>query len=391
MTEHNEHHTFKTDEIPCQEISDPAVLSKNPVVSVHMITYNHEPYIAQAIEGVLMQKTDFPIELIIGEDCSTDRTREIVLEYQKKHPEIIRVLSSEKNLGMVKNSFLIDGACRGKYIAYCEGDDFWHHPQKLQKQVDYLESHPDCGLVHSDNNRLWVEERIFENHVKKTWGVSPRNSEDTFTSLLLRKYRITTSTVCFRKVLLDELRNNEKHLLLDPKLKSGELPRWLYFSLNSNFHYMDDSFSTYRVLQESACHSKSIDLRLDFSEWLGYVCKYYAHKYTCEPNVRKTVDIKYFSGQLISAFHRNNRIAAKHAYQKLRGYGHRFSVLQWAYFFGAYSRVIKLMSMPFLLLRRIWLRWSKWKRLKKFGEKERGDILTGCRRNRISKTGKLQN
>ena len=97
MTGHDEKQTFKDDEIPSQEISDPAVLSKNPVVSVKMITYNHEPYIPQAIEGVLMQETNFPIELIIGEDCSTDGTREIIFDYQQKYPDIIRVITSEKN------------------------------------------------------------------------------------------------------------------------------------------------------------------------------------------------------------------------------------------------------------------------------------------------------
>jgi glycosyltransferase involved in cell wall biosynthesis len=76
---------------PSREISDPAVLAKAPLVSVWMTTYNHEPYIARAIEGVLMQETTFPIELVIGEDCSTDRTREIVMEYQKRRPDIIQI------------------------------------------------------------------------------------------------------------------------------------------------------------------------------------------------------------------------------------------------------------------------------------------------------------
>ena len=97
MTEHNEHKNFKAGEIPCQKFSDPAVLSKNPLVSGKMITYNHEPYIAQAIEGVLIQETGFPIELVIGEDCLTDGTREIVFDYQRKYPDIIRVVTSEKN------------------------------------------------------------------------------------------------------------------------------------------------------------------------------------------------------------------------------------------------------------------------------------------------------
>ena len=119
-----------------------------PLVSISMITYNHAPFIAQAIEGVLQQKTTFPFELVIGEDCSTDNTREIVSEYHKKHPDIFRVIASDKNIGATRNSLRTLKACQGKYIAYCEGDDYWHHPYKLQKQVDYLESHQECGLVY---------------------------------------------------------------------------------------------------------------------------------------------------------------------------------------------------------------------------------------------------
>jgi glycosyltransferase involved in cell wall biosynthesis len=117
-----------------------------PVVSVRVVTYNHEKYIAQCIEGILMQKTDFPIEIIIGEDCSTDQTREIVLEYQKKYPDRIMVILSPTNLGMTQNILQVSQACRGKLIAICEGDDYWIDPLKLQKQVDFMEAHPDCTL-----------------------------------------------------------------------------------------------------------------------------------------------------------------------------------------------------------------------------------------------------
>ena len=95
-----------------------------PLVSVKMITYNHGPYIADAIEGVLMQKTDFRIELVIGEDCSTDDTRQIVLNRQSEHPDVVRVVTSDRNVGMHKNGDRVLRACRGKYIAVCEGDDY---------------------------------------------------------------------------------------------------------------------------------------------------------------------------------------------------------------------------------------------------------------------------
>jgi len=121
-----------------------------PLVSVTVITYNHIPFIAQAIEGVLQQETTFPFELVIGEDCSTDGTRGIVCEYQKKYPEIIRVITADKNVGRTQNFYRTIKVCRGKYIAFCDGDDYWHRPDKLQNQGDYLEAHPECGLVLAD-------------------------------------------------------------------------------------------------------------------------------------------------------------------------------------------------------------------------------------------------
>ncbi len=136
--------------IPCNETSDAERLCKHPLVSVFMITFNHECFIRQAIEGVVMQETDFEYELVIGEDCSKDRTREICFECQKQHPDKLRVLWSENNLwaanrGNTKRTLI---RCRGKYIAYCEGDDYWTDPKKLQKQVEYMEAHPGCAIVH---------------------------------------------------------------------------------------------------------------------------------------------------------------------------------------------------------------------------------------------------
>jgi len=117
-----------------------------PFVSVKMKTYNQEKYIGQAIESVLAQKTDFSYELIIGEDCSTDCTREIVFQYQKKYPKVIRVVTSEKNVGLRKNALRILKSARGKYIAHCEGDDYWCDPLKLQKQVDIMEADPSISM-----------------------------------------------------------------------------------------------------------------------------------------------------------------------------------------------------------------------------------------------------
>ena len=134
-------------DIPCIETSDVEKLCKHPVVSVSMITYNHEQYIRQAIEGVMMQKTDFEFELVIGEDASQDKTREICFEYQKKYPEKIRVLWWYKNVSRLGgNGRRVKAHCRGDFIAFCEGDDYWIDPLKLQKQIEIMRRNPSVAL-----------------------------------------------------------------------------------------------------------------------------------------------------------------------------------------------------------------------------------------------------
>ncbi|MCR6545242.1 glycosyltransferase [Dehalobacterium formicoaceticum] len=116
------------------------------LVSVICITYNHENYIGDAIEGFIMQQTDFDFEILIGEDCSTDGTRKVIESYANQYPEKIKLITSDQNVGMIENYRRVYAKSSGKYIAECEGDDYWTDPQKLQKQVDFMEAHPECSM-----------------------------------------------------------------------------------------------------------------------------------------------------------------------------------------------------------------------------------------------------
>lgn len=123
-------------------------------VSVFMITYNQEKYIDQAIQSVLSQKTSFDFEIVIGEDLSTDRTREIVLGYEARYPGKIRVIRSDNNVGAQANAIRTFLACKQKYVALLEGDDYWTDPYKLQTQVNLLEAHPEyVGCFHNTEER----------------------------------------------------------------------------------------------------------------------------------------------------------------------------------------------------------------------------------------------
>lgn len=150
-------------------------------VSVLTITYNHEKYIAQAIESVLMQEVHFEYELVIGEDCSTDRTREIVVDYQKKYPHKIRLLLNEKNLGMHRNFAQTYNACRGQYIAVLEGDDFWTSQHKLQKQVDFLDTHRDFAICFH-NMQIIYEDDSKKPHLSNVDQKEVSTIEDLFKS-----------------------------------------------------------------------------------------------------------------------------------------------------------------------------------------------------------------
>ena len=119
------------------------------LVSVFCSTYNHGKYIKDALEGFVSQKTSFPFEVIVHDDASTDKTADIIREYEKKYPEIIKPIYQPENIYGKKNrifAYMLPKA-KGKYIALCEGDDYWIDDHKLQKQVDYIEAHPECSLV----------------------------------------------------------------------------------------------------------------------------------------------------------------------------------------------------------------------------------------------------
>ena len=191
-----------------------------PLVTVHTTTYNHAPYIGQAIEGALQQKTNFPIEIVIGEDCSTDGTREIVFDYQAKYPDIIRVITSDKNVGSKENSRRVREASRGKYIALCEGDDYWTDPYKLQKQVTFLENNQDYAVVHSDADVLSQDSgKLYKSTNKWLSGAIP--SGYIYEDLLVRN-SIGTLTVLIRNSIL--LNTKKVHPRgIRQKLENGRL------------------------------------------------------------------------------------------------------------------------------------------------------------------------
>lgn len=265
-------HTVSPSDIPCIETSDAEKLCTHPLVSVHMITYNHEPYIRQAIEGVLMQKTDFEFELVIGEDCSQDKTREICFEYQKKYPEKIRVLWWHENVSRLGgNGGRVTVRCRGELIAFCEGDDYWTDPLKLQKQVDVMRKYPEVGVCFAKARCLYQQSGREVTHPGGYQGIMSGRSFLTALALgvpisgtktLLSTDMIRTPTAMIRTKVLEAARERFTDLF-SWKLLIGDTILWGTIAALADIYFLGDEVATYRVHAGGLTSCRSQEVRFD--------------------------------------------------------------------------------------------------------------------------------
>jgi glycosyltransferase involved in cell wall biosynthesis len=310
---------------------------RKPLVSVSMITYNHAPFIAEAIEGVLRQQTNFPFELVIGEDCSMDETRRIVMGYQQAYPEVIRVVTSNTNVGMSKNCLRTQNACIGKYIAFCEGDDYWHHPLKLQKELDFLESHPECGMVHSSYDVLDAETgKSVKDYLNYRGFKVPSDPDitDIITGCRV-SFRIQTCTVMLRRNLCVRIMDSDPYLYGDHFLM-GDTQLWAEMALAAKIGFLPESLATYRLLPNSASRSrdrsKVFRFELSDCEMKLYLCD----KHKLPASARMDRELAWCRVTLRQAFHERNAALANEARARQRN----LSLKQWLLYLGAKYQLI---------------------------------------------------
>lgn len=232
--------------------------NNTPLVSVCMTAYNHEDYIAEAIESVLAQQTSFGVELVLGEDCSTDRTGPICREYAAKYPDRIRLVTSPGNVGMRANYRRTFDACRGKYVAYLDGDDWWTDPQKLELQVGLMESDPGCGMCCTaaiDYYQATGERKPY-----------PPERYTDFDRLLLRTTVANCTTLARRELIAAyyaEVRPEEH-----PEWQTDDWPMWLWFAAKGRIRFIDRPTAAHRRLPESVSHTPSHVKRIAFRDSL---------------------------------------------------------------------------------------------------------------------------
>ena len=212
--------------------------SISPLLSVCVITYNHNKYIRQCLESILAQETTFEFEIVIGEDCSTDSTLEIIKEFVDSNSRI-RLLDSSTNLGVLPNFIRTLESAKGQYLAFCEGDDYWIDSMKLQKQVTFLDEHPQYGGVCTNNQWLLEENDSIRDSILPEGSV-------TFEELI-RGNSINSQSILFRKDLVQDL-----SWLKD--LKMGDWPLHLIITNQKPYYRLSDVTTTYRV-HEGGVHS----------------------------------------------------------------------------------------------------------------------------------------
>lgn len=282
-----------------------------PFVYVDCITFNHAPYIVDAMNGFCMQETTFPYVCALIDDASTDGEQDVIREYLHEHFDLgdnncfrneetddyrlifaqhktnkncyfaaIFLKYNHYSTGKSKLEYVSEWVKSSKFVAFCEGDDYWTDSNKLQRQVNILDSHREYGLVYTQAN-------IFEQVHEQVVGVWGRQTE--LQDILFGKSAIPTLSVCLRSdIYLEYLKSQ----IAAPKWVLGDVPLWLYVIYYSKVYFIPQVMGTYRLLIESASHSEDFDKRVNFIHGAFMCRQYYANIYCGKSIARKVAKIR---------------------------------------------------------------------------------------------------
>lgn len=286
---------------------------KNIMVTVCVVTFNQEKWIRQALDSVLAQQTEYPFEVIIGEDHGDDGTRAICQEYANKY-ENVSLLPSLTNLGVTANWIQCIQAGTGKYIMTCAGDDWWHNPNKIQLQVDFMESHPDCVICHTDEDEYYENSGIIKKAVKQSKGIVPPEGKIQKIILTGREY-MSAVTMCIRRSTF------EKHVPADEfarrRFPREDWPTILVLAAYGDIRYIPVSTATYRVGQESITRTSDYEKVIKRAQLDMEMTKYI---YSLFPEWGPFRDEPYFNyigyHNALHAAYRNNDYPSAHEFAK---------------------------------------------------------------------------
>lgn len=275
--------------------------SKGVLVSISCTTYNHVDYISDTLDGFIMQKTVYPFEILVHDDCSTDGTDEVIKEYEKKFPNIIKPIYEAENQyqqGKPANSLVWNvPRAKGKYIAFCEGDDYWIDENKLQIEVDFLEKNQDYGLIYTNFNIYYQDSKEFLNNC---FSLNQSNFTPIYTDVRFWVVNLgyqAPMTWVYRKDLIED--GLRKYKALFETSPDTTYTLFTYFLCFSKVKYIDTVTSVYRVLSKSVTHSNSIEKKLSRNKQLFESQLKMIDEFNIDSEVKKLVTEKYYSMSFI--------------------------------------------------------------------------------------------
>jgi len=308
------------------------------MVNVCMITYNHESFIAEAIEGVLMQKTNFDFKLIISEDFSTDRTLEICKEYKEKYPERLELITSDKNIGMIPNFIRAINSCTGKYIALCEGDDYWTDQYKLQKQVDFLETNTNFVLIHTNKS-------VLGNGILYTDNSMAIKSGFIFEDLMFSPW-ICTLTVLAKTDILKESLARISKVIENRKWLMGDFPLWLDIAKTHQIAYINDVTGVYRFLDESASHSKNKNKSYQFDRSVISIKEhFFAYYISSKEKLSFTFKLRFYE----MIFHAKKRLVLDYGRLARNEFFSLIFINPFLYLYFIFTKIYRILKIKALL------------------------------------------
>lgn len=289
-----------------------------PLISIIIPSYNRAHTVGQTIESIVCQQVDAEIEIVIGDDCSTDNARDVLLRYKEIHSDIIRLFFWEKNMGLGANWASCVQKCRGKYICNCDNDDYWHNPYKLQLQLDYMELHPECNVLitnhrcHNRDTGLITEE------------IAKINRNIPLQNAMWGDCSFCNATLMYRADFM------KAHLDLDEfinrKLSLQDWPVWVILAAYTDFDILPISTATFGIETVSITRPDTYE-RLE-KRFCGdaavyeYLCELFPEKFPFD----RERWVKYTYSQLLGMAYRKSDYKSANKYAKLVG-GHSIKVI----------------------------------------------------------------
>lgn len=276
------------------------------LISVIIPSYNRANTVGETIESIVAQKVDAQLEIVIGDDCSTDNAREVLLKYKEQYPDIIRLIFHKQNIGLGANWATCVKECRGKYICNCDNDDYWHNPDKLQLQLDYMEAHPDSNVLFTDYRDMCRDTGVV---IERTAYISKdRPLQDVMwgdsTTVM------SNATVMYRADFLKEHLNLDEWIEWKPSLQDWNA--WVILAAYTDFDILHESTATMCLENTSITRPESVEKLAQRYEKDKHVCRYLGMLFPDKFPYNEDEWNRYAAGRLLlKAYHLNDWANAK--------------------------------------------------------------------------------